>query len=167
MCLLNIRKGRCFAANQNNIWNRMFSCAIETFECFINVGVSKSVVCFDNVLTSFFRDRMRKKATLFDMVCKFFEFHSAVRGYHHYKKYWQPIEHQTLDCMHKNNNSFQFFHKKSYRSCELNCGTSTNGEFSTYNVPPWPWNKKQCKSYTMQLLCFTSSTRTVRNSLLS
>ena len=45
----------------------MFSCTVETFECFINVGVLKNVVYFDNILISFFSDRMRKEATFFDM----------------------------------------------------------------------------------------------------
>lgn len=33
----------------------------------MNVGMLKNVVGFDNVLSSFFRDRMRKKGALFDM----------------------------------------------------------------------------------------------------
>ena len=76
-------------------------------ECFIaqlkhsNVRVLKNVVCFDNILITFFRDRMRKKETLFGMACKLFKFHLVVRGYQYQKKYWQPIEGKTLDCMHE------------------------------------------------------------------
>ena len=52
---------------------------------------------------------MRKKATLFDMACKLFQYHSVGRGYYYYKKYWQPTEGQTLDCMYKKDNPFNFF----------------------------------------------------------
>lgn len=40
----------------------------------------KNGVCFENAFISFFRDRMRKNATFFDMACKIFEYHSTVRG---------------------------------------------------------------------------------------
>lgn len=52
---------------------------------------------------------MSKKATLFDMACKLFEYHSAVRRYYNCKKYWQPIEGQTLYCMQEKNNHFSYF----------------------------------------------------------
>ena len=87
----------------------MFCCTIKTFKCFINVGVLKNVACFDNVLISFFLNPIRKKVTLFDMACKRFGYYSAVRGFHYCKKYWQPIEGQTLDCMREKDNTFNFF----------------------------------------------------------
>ena len=79
---------------------------------FIYVGVLKNVVCFDNSLISFLRDRMKKKATLFDMTYKLFQYHSAVRGYHYNKKCWKTIEDQTLDCKHEKNKPFDFLATK-------------------------------------------------------
>ena len=111
MRMVNVKKRQIFCCRPKIVWNRMFSCTVETFECFINVGVLKNVVYFDNILISFFSDRMRKEATFFDMAWKFYEYHSAIPGYHSYKKYWQPIEGKTLDCMHRKDNSFDLFAK--------------------------------------------------------
>ena len=38
-----------------------------------------------------------------------FEYSSAVRGFHYYRKYWNPKESQTLDCVHEKDNPFDFF----------------------------------------------------------
>ena len=38
-----------------------------------------------------------------------FEFESAVRGYHYYRKYWSPIKHKTLNCYHEPGNPFDIF----------------------------------------------------------
>jgi len=38
-----------------------------------------------------------------------FEYSSAVRGYHYYRRYWQPQPAQRLDCSHEKNNSYDFF----------------------------------------------------------
>ena len=38
-----------------------------------------------------------------------FEYSSAVRGFHYYRKYWNPKELQTLDCVHERDNPFDFF----------------------------------------------------------
>ena len=38
-----------------------------------------------------------------------FEFESAVLGYHYYRKYWSPKEHEILNCYHKPGNPFDFF----------------------------------------------------------
>ena len=38
-----------------------------------------------------------------------FECSSAVRGFHYYRKYWNPKESQTLDCVHEKDNPFDFF----------------------------------------------------------
>ena len=43
------------------------------------------------------------------MAFKLFEYCSAVRGYHFYRKSWQPTEGQTLDCLHEKDNPFDFF----------------------------------------------------------
>lgn len=57
---------------------------------------------------------------------------------------------------------------KSYETkFKKSSGTPTNLLFSSYKVPPWLWNKNHCNAYIMQLLCFASSARRVRNSLSS
>ena len=38
-----------------------------------------------------------------------FEFESAVRGYHYYRKYRSPIEHENLNCYHEPGNPFDIF----------------------------------------------------------
>ena len=38
-----------------------------------------------------------------------FEFESAVRGYHYYRKYWSPKEHETLNCYHEPGNPIDIF----------------------------------------------------------
>ena len=38
-----------------------------------------------------------------------FEFESAVRGYHYYRKYRSPKEHKTLNCYHEPGNPFDIF----------------------------------------------------------
>ena len=38
-----------------------------------------------------------------------FEYSSAVRGFHYYRKFWNPKESQTLDCVHQIDNLFDFF----------------------------------------------------------
>ena len=38
-----------------------------------------------------------------------FELESAVRGYHYYRKYWSPKEHETLNCYHEPGNPFDIF----------------------------------------------------------
>ena len=40
---------------------------------------------------------------------KMFEFTSAVRGFHHYLKYWKPKLEQKLNCYHERNNPFDRF----------------------------------------------------------
>ena len=40
---------------------------------------------------------------------KLFETASAVRGCHYYRKYWQPKESQSLECVHEKDNLFDFF----------------------------------------------------------
>lgn len=43
------------------------------------------------------------------MTAKIFEFNSAVRGYHYFKKYWEPIENEELDCAHEADNPYDYF----------------------------------------------------------
>ena len=38
-----------------------------------------------------------------------FEFESAGRGYHYYRKYCSPKEHETLNCYHEPGNPFDIF----------------------------------------------------------
>ena len=38
-----------------------------------------------------------------------FEYSSEVREYHYYKRYWTPIESQSLNCQHERDNPFDFF----------------------------------------------------------
>ena len=45
----------------------------------------------------------------FPKMSKLFEYPSAVRGYYYYRKYWQPKESQTLDCVHEKGNPFDYF----------------------------------------------------------
>jgi len=40
---------------------------------------------------------------------KVFEFTSAVRGFHYYRKYWKPEHEQILNCYHEHNNPFDRF----------------------------------------------------------
>ena len=37
---------------------------------------------------------------------KIYEFPAAVRGYHHYKKFWNPEPQQVLNCYHEKNNAY-------------------------------------------------------------
>ena len=44
------------------------------------------------------------------MACvKIFEFTAAVRGYHHYRKFWTPEPEQILNCFHEKDNAFDRF----------------------------------------------------------
>ena len=38
-----------------------------------------------------------------------FDYSSAVRGYHYYRRYWQPQPEQRLVCSHEKNNPYDFF----------------------------------------------------------
>jgi len=40
---------------------------------------------------------------------KIFEFSSAVRGYHYYRRFWNPQKDQLLECFHENQNPFDRF----------------------------------------------------------
>ena len=44
------------------------------------------------------------------MACaKLFEYLSAERGYHYYRRYWQPQTQQKLACVHEKDNPYDFF----------------------------------------------------------
>ena len=43
------------------------------------------------------------------MSAKLYKYPSAVRGYHYYRKYWQPIVGEELVCMHERDNPFHLF----------------------------------------------------------
>ena len=49
------------------------------------------------------------------MAVKLFQFQSAVRGYHYYMKYWSPSKSQVLDCMHEEDNPYDFL---AIKACE-------------------------------------------------
>ena len=40
---------------------------------------------------------------------KIFEFTAAVRGYHYYREFWNPVPNQKLSCAHEENNPFDMF----------------------------------------------------------
>ena len=48
------------------------------------------------------------------MYMKAFEFSSAVRGYHHHKKFWNPQKDQLLECFQENQSPFDRFAIKVY-----------------------------------------------------
>ena len=52
---------------------------------------------------------------------KIFEFDSAVRGYHYYKQYWEPVENEELDCYHEANNAYDYF---AIKTCSRESGTT-------------------------------------------
>ena len=43
------------------------------------------------------------------MACKTFQFTAAVRGFHYYKRFWNPEPEQVLNCFHEINNPFDIF----------------------------------------------------------
>ena len=47
---------------------------------------------------------------------KIFEFTAVVRGYHYYRKYWNPEPEQVLNCYHERNNAFDRF---AIKVCEI------------------------------------------------
>ena len=47
---------------------------------------------------------------------KIFEFSSAVRGFHYYRKFWNPQHDQLLECFHENQNPFDRF---AIKVCEV------------------------------------------------
>ena len=46
---------------------------------------------------------------------KIFEFTAAVRGFHYYKAFWNPVTNQKLSCAHEENNPFDMF---AIKACE-------------------------------------------------
>ena len=42
-------------------------------------------------------------------IVNLFDYSSAVRGYHYYRRYWQPQPEQRLVCSHEKNNPYDFF----------------------------------------------------------
>ena len=53
------------------------------------------------------------------MAEKIFEFPSAVRGFHYYRRYWQPDLEDELYCRHEEDNPFDFF---AIKICMKNTG---------------------------------------------
>ena len=44
-----------------------------------------------------------------EMSVKLYKYQSAVRGYHYYRNYWQPVVGEELGCMHERDNPFDLF----------------------------------------------------------
>ena len=62
---------------------------------------------------------------------KIYEFPAAVRGYHHYKKFWNPEPQQVLNCYHEKNNAYDRY---AVMTCEIGkdeilVGHLPNGNF--------------------------------------
>ena len=55
------------------------------------------------------------------MVQELFKFSSAVRGFHYYRKYWQPILEDELFAKHEEDNAFDFF---AIKICLKNTSTT-------------------------------------------
>ena len=49
------------------------------------------------------------------------EFAPAIRGYHFYKRYWQPKEAERLECLHEVDNPFDVFEIKAVNSEKVTC----------------------------------------------
>ena len=45
-----------------------------------------------------------------------YSFTPAVRGFHHYRKFWKPKENEQLDCFHEEHNPFDWFAIKTVTS---------------------------------------------------
>ena len=56
-----------------------------------------------------FTEKLTYLRSVQDMAENFFEFSSAVRGFHYYRKYWQPQMDDELYCQHELDNPFDFF----------------------------------------------------------
>ena len=59
--------------------------------------------------------------SLCSMFEKIFEFPSAIRGFHYYRKYWQPKLEDELYCRHEEDNPFDFF---AIKICMKNTGVT-------------------------------------------
>ena len=55
---------------------------------------------------------------------KTFQFSAAVRGYHVFKKTWQPTENETLNCLHEAGNEYDPF---SIKTCQVGNRRKTVG----------------------------------------
>ena len=53
------------------------------------------------------------------MSSKLFEHSSAVRGYHYFRKCWQPTPNQVLECFHERDNPYDFF---AIKVCDVDSG---------------------------------------------
>ena len=50
------------------------------------------------------------------------EFTAAIRGYHFYKRYWQPKEAERLECLHEVDNPFDVLAIKTVNSDKVITG---------------------------------------------
>lgn len=145
----------------------MFCCTIEKFKCFIKVGVLNNVAWFDNVLISYFRDRMRNKATHLKWRVNILSIIQSYEDINITKKLGSNFYTWSNFWLHKRKPFWLLLNKSYGTKFRKSSGTPTNVLFSSYKIPPWLWNKNHCNAYIMQLLCFASSAMRVRNSLSS
>ena len=87
-----------------------------------------------------------------------FELESAVRGYHYYRKYWSPKEHETLNCYHEPGNPFDIFAIKTevqrwkLTSNQYRCSRITQGRLEipctvNINMAPIILNRNLLKRF--------------------
>ena len=99
------------------------------------------------------------------MAEKVVEFSSAVRGYHHYRKYWQPKLEEHLSCRHEENNPFVYF---AISVCDKNTGAIVGHLPIETSRPTTFLLDRGAMIYDIdinELLCFAISARRVGNSL--
>ena len=68
-----------------------------------------------------FSEKLSYLRSVQDMAEKNFEFPSAARGFHYYRKYWQPQLDDELYCQHELDNPFGFF---TIKICTKNTGVT-------------------------------------------
>lgn len=52
---------------------------------------------------------LKKKFDFLVMPVNLFEFHSVIRGYHYFQKYWEPEANQELDSANEIDNLYEYF----------------------------------------------------------
>lgn len=61
-----------------------------------------------------------------------YSFTSAVCGFHYYRKFWKPIENETLNCLYEDNNPYDKFEIKNFDKLWRNCRPFTQRNFKRY-----------------------------------
>ena len=100
------------------------------------------------------------------MASKLFEHASAVRGFHYFRKYWQPTPNQVLECSHEKENPYDFF---AIKACDIDRGT-TVGHLPMGNSRALKFlidrgaTSQSCFNFN-ELLCFTACSGWIGNPL--